>query len=779
MTWVFRYGIAVISVSAAIGIRYALNPWIDLQVPFITFFFAVMVTSWIGGLGPGLLASALSTLAAFFFFIEPMYELHISQGAFVPLAVFVLETTVVAIVGGKQDALRQYEARFTTIFKQSVAGMAEMDLTGRFLQANPTYCQIVGRSPVELLNLRIQNITHPDDLSAHLARFQNLFEKEGPPFTIEKRYLRPDGQPVWVNQSVSIVRKQNGHAKSILAIALDITERKKAEEALRESEVRFRKMADAAPVLMWLSDTNQLCTWFNQPWLEFRGRTLEQELGNGWADGVHPDDVSRCLTTHITSFNNRQPFTMEYRLCRQDGQYRWVLDTGVPCFSDAGAFSGYIGSCVDISELKNVEAALQDSNTQLGALSVHLEQMVEERTTALVQSEVRLRALANDLSLAEQQVRNRLAHELHDHLAQLLALGRIKAGQAKRIPTMGLQLVDCIDQIDEVFDRSLTYTRTLVADLCPSALYEFGLPAALEWLANHMRKQAMTVTLELCDTEGVLLSEDQAVLLFQSVRELLMNVAKHATTNTAHVRLSHADGILHLQVRDEGVGFNLEAVETHDGGRSSHFGLFSIRERMKALGGAFDLQTRPGLGTTASMTLPLPVEAKALLMTPLPIESALAKPEHTRVMPPDGTKIRVLLVDDHAMVRQGLRSVLETYPNIEVVGEASDGKQAVISAAQLQPSVVIMDINMPTMNGIEATESITTRFPHVLVIGLSVNAGGENQQAMKAAGATMLLTKESAVEELYGSICHALGIPIACEEKHRPPTPESEVKAPS
>src|SRR4029079_5619765 len=121
-----------------------------------------------------------------------------------------------------------------------------------------------------------------------------------------------------------------------------------------------------------------------------------------------------------------------------------------------------------------------------------------------------------------------------------------------------------------------------------------------------------------------------------------------------------------------------------------------------------------------------------------------------------------------AMVRQGLRSVLETYPDIEVVGEASDGKQAVISAARLQPSIVVMDINMPTMNGIEATKSITTRFPRILVIELSVNADSENQQAMKAAGATILLTKESAVEQLYGAISRALGTPTACEPEPLP-----------
>src|SRR6185295_3451655 len=189
MRWVFRDGMAMASVAAAIGIRYALDPWIDLQVPFITFFFAVMVTTWVGGLGPGLLASALSSLAADFFFIEPVYQLSLFKGGIIPLTIFVLETSAIAIVSGKQAALHENESRFTSIFKQAVAGMAETDLMGRFLQVNETYCRMVGRSSRELLTLRVQDITHPDDLPDTLARFQNLLEKEAPPFTFEKRYL--------------------------------------------------------------------------------------------------------------------------------------------------------------------------------------------------------------------------------------------------------------------------------------------------------------------------------------------------------------------------------------------------------------------------------------------------------------------------------------------------------------------------------------------------------------------------------------------------------------
>lgn len=550
--------------------------------------------------------------------------------------------------------------------------------------------------------------------------------------------------------------------------------RHQIEGALRENEGRLRLAIDATHLALWDWDIVQdRATWaghygelFGLPEEQFKG--TYQEL----VDLVHEDDRKPVRETMERALNDHAPYACEFRVRHQDGSVHWLTWWGEVYRDDRKRPVRMVGLLQDITRRRMAEEALR-------AMTSELEQRVEERTQELVGSESRLRALSRELNLAEQRERRKLATDLHDYLAQLLVLGRIKLGQAKR-EEMSLFSAGLIGETEVVLGEALAYTRSLVGQLSPPVLKEFGLVVALKWLAEQMRQHRLTVAVE-ADTDHLPLAEDQAVLLFQSVRELLMNVVKHADTEVVTVTVDKSEGLLRVVVEDRGRGFDATATRM-----TAQFGLFSIKERMQALGGRFILHSEVGKGTTASLVLSLPaasaegppeppaVDGSSVSQSSSPdgfLPSSPAQGDGQGTLPqgalpqgievsgtaPATNKVRVLLVDDHAMIRQGLRAMLLGYSDIQIVGEAANGIEALEQARSHRPDVVIMDVTMPKMDGIEATQMIKREWPTMLVIGLTVHTAVHVQSSMKNAGAWDVITKEAAVDELHRTIQAALG----------------------
>ena len=403
-----------------------------------------------------------------------------------------------------------------------------------------------------------------------------------------------------------------------------------------------------------------------------------------------------------------------------------------------------------VKESKDVETRFLDT----------AERLVNKRTQELLITQARLRTMAQTLTLTEQRERKRMAGELHDYLAQLLVLGKMKlSNMHEEIQNIGGSAVALFQEIDQTFSKALDYTRTLMAELSPPVLHELGLPTALQWLADQMKKDRLIVEVRL-GTSNLPLPEHQAILLFHSVRELLLNAAKHSGTNKAKLTLDVADHLLKIAVQDRGKGFNTDSLEPTEPGHQ--FGLFSVKERMEELGGWLRVESVQGRGTTVTLGLPFkPAVAHSdLSETEEQVAPLAAKAAGVR---------RVLLVDDHAMVRQGLRAILDHYHDLFIIGEAADGREAISIAAKRAPDVIIMDINMPRMDGIEATKRIKQERPETIIIAVSVNDTPQLRESMQKAGASAFVSKEEAGEELYETI-----IALTSGKTHELPTTGTE-----
>ena len=363
-----------------------------------------------------------------------------------------------------------------------------------------------------------------------------------------------------------------------------------------DAQASFQHLMNTAPVMIWVSGTDKLCTWFNIPWLEFTGRTIAQELGNGWADGVHPEDFHRCLDLYTSHFDRRIPFRLEYRLRRADGEHRWILDTGVPRFDADQTFLGYIGSCIDINALKQAERGLKNTVASrdmaldaLDRLAAGIAHEFSNLVTAFVGDLWSIRKNADDPDAV-----------------------RRRAEEAEKAAIQGGRIVEQL--LATVRHRSkpeATHVNWLVTDT----------GAILRGVVG----QGVNIEMDLA-AESDYVNVDRAHL-----QAALLNLVKNAKdamveggfvkiiTRNVTVRPETMDEpdlapgrYIMLAVRDTGAGMDDEVLQhafepfftTKEPGRGTGLGLSQVRAFARHSGGTAHIESAPTKGTTVRIYLP-------------------------------------------------------------------------------------------------------------------------------------------------------------------------------
>ena len=350
-----------------------------------------------------------------------------------------------------------------------------------------------------------------------------------------------------------------------------------ALEVARESEARFRLVANTAPVMIWMCGPDKLFSYFNQPWLEFTGRPLVSELGNGWTESVHPDDLQLCLNNYDQSFQRREPFKMQYRLRRHDGEYRWVLDMGVPRFSSEGSFAGYIGSCIDMTERKQAEEALS--------------------------------SVSRRLIDAQEQERTRIARELHDDINQRIAMLGIELDVLQQsLPNEGAELQNRLDKLRQQTAEIGTDVQGISHRLHSSKLEYLGLVAACKSFCREVAEWHKVDVSFIAENIAPNLSQEISLCLFRVLQESLNNAIKHSGAQRFEAQLRGTSNEIQLTVRDHGIGFDAAAVMVSRG-----LGFISMRERISVVNGTILIASKPMGGT--EITVRVPVVARAASKT--------------------------------------------------------------------------------------------------------------------------------------------------------------------
>jgi PAS domain S-box-containing protein len=746
-----RYGLAVLAVLIALAARIAAVVVTDIPVNFPTFFVAVLIAAMVGGLGPGFLALGLSAMIAWRFWMATDGAWVLPARESVQLAMFILcGGTIVVLVEAMRVAVRSglaAEERFRSAQEVSLDAFVILEpvrergqvIDFRWTYANPMAEMMRPGGVSTLRGRRILDVFRDETGRDMVDRMSRLLESGGPDDIDVRRVI--DGEERWV-------RSSGVRLGGDLAVTFrDVTQERRAAAALRSSEELFRGMANSAPVLIWATTARGEADWFNQAWLNFRGRSLEEELGAGWLSGVHPEDREAGLTLSALAAEKREPFNVAFRLRRADGAWRWINSVGAPRFDEAGAYRGYIGSCFDFTETVEARKDLEDR--------------VAERTAAL-QASMAETAQAQ-AALAQAQ--------------RLETVGRLTGGVAHDFNNLLTVIVGGLDMILRKPDDTARVTRLADAALAAGQRGERLTRQLLAFSRNQeLKLEVVDLAALLAQTEPLLRravgeattlalhhdghassSRIDAAQFEAALLNLVVNAAD-ATSAGGEISITVAPAILspgevvdtapgdyvRVAVADTGTGMPPEVLArvfepfftTKEVGKGTGLGLAQVYGFLRQCGGGVAIDSVEGRGTTVALYLPATSEA----VTPVGASAA--------ALPRDRLKnVRILLVEDDAAVREIAGGLLRDLGC--VVTTAENGATALEALEDgVAFDVLMSDIIMPGgINGVDLARSASANRPDMAVL-LTTGYAGDRLPSAPADLPWPVLRKPFQVEQL-------------------------------
>ncbi len=501
-----------------------------------------------------------------------------------------------------ERALKESKELFSSTFYQAAVGIVLVRMSDAvFLGANKTICDMLGYTEEEFCTKTIMDVTHPEDILIDLDNTKKMSCGEISMFSIEKRLLRKDGSSVWTKlTATSVSRDENGQAKYGMAVVEDITQIKEAQDALRESEERFKTMADSAPVLIFMTDTEGKNLYINKGYLNYTGLTYSDVLGTKWQNIIHPVDREVYLRTVYRAFENQEPFRAELRIKRHDGQYGWILSSGVPRYTPNGLFLGFIGTGIDITDKKQLEESLEKAR-------IHAEELNRRKSEFLSLMSHELRTPLNSIIGYSRMIENKMAGPLNDHQSKfiqnvvysgkhllnivndLLDLSKVEAGKMKIAPTT-FELAPLIEDI-----------RVMLIEL-----------------ANKKE-----VSLLFNIQSGITSIEADPARFKQILINLINNAIKfNHPGGEVRVNIFMKEGGQWImgQVQDTGIGIPQDKLQNlfskfyqvdtspSRSNEGTGLGLALTKELIELHGGKIEVESQEGVGTTFTFRIPLPMQ---------------------------------------------------------------------------------------------------------------------------------------------------------------------------